>query len=71
MNGKHYFISELMAITLTSVVLLGLLWITNLLGWITINYKELFIYSMITIMAGLIVLAIRYKILHKKINKKR
>ena len=65
-DNKKYFRSELLAVGLTSLVLLGLLWIANILGLIVVDFHELLIYTLLTILAGLMVFVIRWYIIFKK-----
>jgi hypothetical protein len=71
MNDGKYFRSELLAILLTSVVLLGLLWVAHWLNFIVINFRELMIYSVLTIIAGMIVFAIRWIFVFEAHKKRR
>jgi hypothetical protein len=67
-SDKKYFRSELLAVLLTAIVLLGLLWIAHFTGLIVINFTELLIYTILSIVAGFVVLMIRW---YGVINRRR
>lgn len=65
MNNRQYFHSELIAILLTSIILLALLILANFFGLIVINFGELLIYAILTILAGLFVWMIRWYLIFR------
>lgn len=70
-NDGKYFRSELVAIVLTSLVLLGLLWVAHWLNFIVVNFDELLVYTILAIFAGLIVFVIRWVYVFEAHKKKR